>query len=115
MGRIPPNAWQEVVDALRDLGYNRFAPYLVQKPTVLDGGYVLRKPDHGVIIIQEEKPRQGCAYDEYEDSTLENEDFVIYCTARIGVQMFRSCRGLINDYDFVFKAVDEPKAIGVIS
>ncbi|KAK1248476.1 hypothetical protein MKX08_006696 [Trichoderma sp. CBMAI-0020] len=111
MGRIPI-AGKETIQALLDLG-GRQAPHYVQKPTV-DGGYVLRKPDHGIIIIQEKKPRTGCVYDEYNGSILDKIQCVIHCTARIGVKSARSCCGLINDYDFIFAVTDYEKFVNLV-
>jgi hypothetical protein len=111
MGQFPIGG-KETIGALLDLGY-RQAPYYVQKPAV-DGGYVLHKPDHGIIIIQEERPRRGCVYDEYDDSILDNVQCVIHCTARIGVESAQSRRGLINDYDFIFAVTDYEKFVNLV-
>ncbi|KAL7898066.1 hypothetical protein HDV63DRAFT_404192 [Trichoderma sp. SZMC 28014] len=112
MDRIPPGG-RETIRALYKLG-DGLAPYYVQEPSV-DGGYVLRKPDHGVIIIREEKPRSGCAYDEFDTSILENVRCIIYCIADIGVESARHCDGgLINDYEFIFAVTDYEKFANLV-
>lgn len=112
MERVPIDGGKETIQALLDLGY-RQAPYITQKSTV-DRGHVLHKPDHGIIIIQEEKPRRDCVHDEYDDSILDNVRYVIHCIARIGVNNARSCCGLINDYDFIFAITDYGKFLNLV-
>jgi hypothetical protein len=98
---------KETLRALLDLGY-RQTPFITQKSTV-DGGYVIHKPDHGIIIILEEEPRRGCIYDEFDGSILDNIRHVIHCTARISVKSAQSCRRLANNYNFIFALTDFEK------
>lgn len=83
----------------RSITYFRIppSPIITQKSTV-DGGYVIHKPDHGIILFLGEEPRRGCVYDEFDGNVLDNIRHVIYCTARIGVKSAQSSCGLANDY-----------------
>lgn len=98
---------EETLNAILALGY-RQAAFITQKSTV-DEGYVIHKPDHGIIIILEDEPRRGCVYDKFDDSILDKIRHVIHCTARIGVKSARSCCGLVNDYNFIFALTDFEK------